>query len=120
MRAPANHSAMSRLPGGAACDTTRAARWRNGDAGAGNRLVSWFKSRLGLHHYKSSLKSKDILVEWDTWKAKWDTSGSRFELVHGCVCKLGFPGVPGVALYFSQCLVAGDGHNFVRGCTPFS
>src|SRR5262249_42499656 len=25
-----------------------AARWRNGDAGTGNRLVSWFKSRLGL------------------------------------------------------------------------
>jgi hypothetical protein len=25
------------------------ARWRNGDAGTGNRLVSWFNSRLGLH-----------------------------------------------------------------------
>jgi hypothetical protein len=24
------------------------ARWRNGDAGTGNRLVSWFNSRLGL------------------------------------------------------------------------
>ena len=24
------------------------ARWRNGDAEAGNRLLSWFNSRLGL------------------------------------------------------------------------
>jgi len=32
------------------------ARWRNGDAETGNRLVSWFKSRLGLQSFSSDMK----------------------------------------------------------------